>query len=406
MSIGISGILGVPTAGVSTLSVRDQLLNELDSQQTEMNQLEAEISTGYQFQLPSQDPQAALQVEGIQSLLERKTQMQTNISASQSSLSQTDSTLSSVANLLTSVQSAALSAVGATATASQRQAVVQQIDSAVQQMVSLGNTQFNGQQLFGGTNTTTPPFSIDAAGNVVYSGSSDPTQSYVDVNQLVATSITGDQAFGAMSQPIQGAGADAGTLVGHAAWRTSTAARALRPGSIAISDGHSTSIVNLSGAQTLGDVATLIEQNPPAGRIVDVNVTPTGLTLQLGPDALVPDRRQPHGPGSQRRQHGQRPGNPGRRRRGPGPREVVGQPLTATVTPTTTLDSLFGTQAQANIHFGQPNSDIVLQANTPGAALNGVVVQFVADAPGAGHESATYTPALPPPATTRRCPPC
>ena len=54
--------------------MQDQLVNELDANQTAMNQLETEISTGYQFQLPSQNPQAAMQVEGIQSLLERKDQ--------------------------------------------------------------------------------------------------------------------------------------------------------------------------------------------------------------------------------------------------------------------------------------------------------------------------------------------
>ncbi len=389
MSIGITGITGISTTGVSNLSVQDLLINELNSQQTAMNQLETEISTGYQFQLPSQDPSAALQVESIQSLLERKTQMQTNISASQSSLSQTDSTLSSVANLLTSVQSAALGVVGSTATASQRQAVVQQIDAAVQQMVSLGNTQFNGQQLFGGTDTTTPPFSMDAAGNVVYSGSATPTQSYVDINQLMATSITGTEAFGAMSQPIEGA-----TLTPALSASTPLAdlngGQGVAAGSIAISDGHSTSIVNLSGAQTLGDVATLIEENPPAGRTVDVNVTPTGLTLQLEPNAAFPNGDNLS---VQEVDGGSTASDLGIAAAGgenQDPREIVGQPLTATITPTTALDSLFGAQAQANIHFGQPNSDIVLQANTPGAALNGVVVHFVADAPAAGQESATY----------------
>jgi flagellin-like hook-associated protein FlgL len=387
MSIGITGIIGIPTTGVSDLSVRDQLVNELDSQQTAMDQLQTEISTGEQFQLPSQDPQAALQVMSIQSLLQRKTQAQTSISTIQSSLSQADSTLSSVANLLTSVQSAALSAVGSTANASQRQAVIEQIDSSVQQLVTLGNTQFDGQNLFGGTDTTTPPFSMNAAGNVVYSGNSTPTQSYVDVNQLFASSITGDQAFGATSQPIQGA-ALTPALSADTPLADLNGGQGVASGSIAISDGHSTSIVNLSGAQTLGDVAMMIERNPPAGRTVDVNVTPTGLTLQLEPDAAYPTGDNLS---VQEVDGGATAGdlgilNPG----GTGTSPLVGQPLTATVTPTTSLDDLFGTKAQANIHFGEPNSDIVLQANTPGSALNGVTVHFDNTAPAAGQESASY----------------
>ncbi|MGO9115625.1 MAG: flagellar hook-associated protein FlgL [Thermoguttaceae bacterium] len=382
------GILGISTTGISNLSMQDLLIGELNANQTQMNQLETEISTGYQFQLPSQNPQAAMQVEGIQSLLERKTQMLTNISTSQSSLSQTDSTLTTVSNLLTSVQSAALSVVGATATAAQRQAVVQQIDSAVQQLVSLGNTQFNGQQLFGGTNTTTPPFSIDGAGNVVYSGTSNPTESYVDVNQLSATSITGAQAFGAMSQPIEGT-----TLTPALSLDTPLSelngGRGVALGSIAISDGQgNTSIVNLSGAQTLGDVAAMIEQNPPTGRTVDVNVTPTGLTLQLEPDAAYPSGDDLSVQEVNGNTTASDLGILNASGVGAGP--LVGQTLTAAITPTTSLSTLFGAQAQANIHFGEPNSDIIIQANTPGTARNGVTVHFVNDAPSAGQESATY----------------
>ena len=307
-----------------------------------------------------------MQVEGIQSMLERKTQAQTNISTNQNYLSQTDSTLTSVSDLLTSIQSTALSAVGSTASSSQRQTVIQQIDQAVQQLVSLGNTQFNGQSLFSGMNSAETPFSVNAAGNVVYSGSAEPNQSYVDVNQIMATSITGDQAFGAISQPVQGA-----SLTPALSLDTPLAdlngGKGVEAGSIAISDGHTTSIVNLSGAQTLGDVATLIEQNPPAGRTVEVDVTPTGLTLQLQPDPDYPsgDNLSVQEVGSTTTAADLGILNV----QGTGSQSLVGQTLTSTIAPTTPLSSLLGAQAQANIHFGVPNSDIILQANTPGAAL-------------------------------------
>ena len=55
-------------------------------------------------------------------------------------------------------------------------------------------------------------------------------------------------------------------------------------GSIAVSDGHSTSIVNLQGCQTIGDVAARIRANPPANRSLDVEVTGTGLVISLDPD--------------------------------------------------------------------------------------------------------------------------
>ena len=52
-------------------------------------------------------------------------------------------------------------------------------------------------------------------------------------------------------------------------------------GSIVVSDGTNSSVVNLGGAATLADVAAAIEANPPAGRTVNVSVTPTGLDVSL-----------------------------------------------------------------------------------------------------------------------------
>jgi flagellar hook-associated protein 3 len=391
-------ITGIPISGVSTQFVRSQLISQLNAGQTSMYQLEMEISTGHQFQLPSEKTAAAMQVEGIQSLLERKDQMKSNISTTQTYLGQTDSALTSVSNLLTSIQSTALSAVGSTTSPAQRQAVIQQIQQAVQELVAQGNQQIAGRQLFGGNDTATPPFSIDSNGNVVYSGSSAAPQTYIDLNQLFNSSVTGDQAFGAMSQPIQGA-----TLTPAASSSTLLAdlngGQGISAGSIAISDGHSTSVVDLRSAATLGDVARLIEQNPPAGRTVDAEVTASGLTISLQPDPAYPTGDNLSIQEVNGNSTAQDLGIINVSGAGAGP--IVGQSLNPAVTPTTALGDLFGSKATAYIRFNQPNSDIILQANTAGATtasgtlLNGVTVQFVADAPNAGLESATFAPGTP-----------
>src|SRR5208283_3827633 len=56
-------------------------------------------------------------------------------------------------------------------------------------------------------------------------------------------------------------------------------------GSIAISNGAHASIVDISGADTLGDVANLIRNHPPAGSTLDVQVTSQGLQIQLDPSS-------------------------------------------------------------------------------------------------------------------------
>ncbi len=146
-------------------------------------------------------------------------------------------------------------------------------------------------------------------------------------------------------------------------------------------------------------MAALIDQNPPAGRTLNAEVTPTGLSITLQPDAAFP---QGDNLSIQEVDGGSTASDLGiLNTTGAGAGPLVGQNLTAIVTPNTSLNDLFGTQAAAYIHFAQPNSDIILQANTPGATaadgtvLNGVTVQFVADAPSAGQESASFNPGTP-----------
>ncbi|MEI8371690.1 MAG: flagellar hook-associated protein FlgL [Planctomycetota bacterium] len=392
----MSSITGISSARISSQFVRDQLIRQFSFSQADMFRLETEISTGQQYQLPSENPTSALQVMGIQSLLQRKDQLKTNIGTSQTYLNQSDSALTSVSGILTSIRAAAVGAVGATASDGQRQAVVQQIDQAVQQLLTLGNQQINGRQLFGGTSTATSPFSMDAQGNVVYSGSSNPVQSYVDLNQLFATSVTGDQAFGAISLPIQGS-ALATALSQDTRLSDLNGGQGVAPGSITVSDGHNTSTIDLRNANTLGDVATLIQQHPPTGRTIKVDVTSTGLTLHLKPDPIYPngdDLKIQEVNGNTTAHDLGIFSTTG----GPGP--LVGLPLNAAVAPTTALTDLLATKAQAYVRLDQPNSDILLQSNTSGATtsggtvLNGVTVQFYADATAAGQEWAYFYPGI------------
>jgi len=392
-----NSITGVSTARISNQFVRDQLIRQFGSNQTDMFQLETEISTGQQYQLPSENPSSALMVMGIQSLLQRKDQLKTNISTSQTYLGQTDSALSSVSNILTSVRSTALSAVGSTASDSQRQAVVQQVNQAIQQMLTLGNQQISGRQLFGGASATVAPFSLDTAGNVVYSGSSNPVQSYVDLNQLFASSVTGDQAFGAISQPIQGSALTT-ALSQNTQLSDLNGGQGVAPGSITVFDGHNTSTIDLRNAHTLGDVAALIQQHPPTGRTIKVDVTSTGLTVHLKPDPAYPngDNLRIQEVNGNTTAHDLGIFNAS----GAGPGPIVGQSLNADITPITAITDLLASKARAYVRLDQPNSDMILEAKmsgattTTGTVLNGVTIQFVADAPAAGQETAYYYPGI------------
>ena len=77
-------IINIPTTRLSDLFVRDMLLNQLQANESDLFKIQTQMSTGYRFQSISEDPVAALSVIGLQSLLQRKAQVQSNVTTNQS----------------------------------------------------------------------------------------------------------------------------------------------------------------------------------------------------------------------------------------------------------------------------------------------------------------------------------
>ena len=89
----MSGIIPISSTRVSDSLVRERLLAQVQFDQRELFRLQAQVSTGKKFQLPSEDSPAALRSMSLQSLLERKAQVRANMRTSESFLAATDSAL-------------------------------------------------------------------------------------------------------------------------------------------------------------------------------------------------------------------------------------------------------------------------------------------------------------------------
>ena len=196
-------IIGIPSTRVSDLFIQQQMLGQMNSDQTDMLQLQTELSTGYQFSLPSQNPNAAAQVVGLEELMAQQTQVQTNVNTAQSYLSASDSAMSQISSLLSSVQATALGATGTTVTNEERSAAVQSVQQTIQQLLTIGNQNFNGRYLFAGSENSAAPFTSQANGLISYSGNDQQLQSYAGSGSSIDTNVTGAEVFGAISSPVQ-----------------------------------------------------------------------------------------------------------------------------------------------------------------------------------------------------------
>jgi flagellar hook-associated protein 3 FlgL len=387
-----SPISSIPTTRVSEQFIRQRLLNQVQYDQSELFRVQTQLNTGLRYQVPSEDPISALRVISLQRLLERKDQVMTNLATNQSYLNATDATLSSVSGLVAEARGVTLGVLGTTSTDAQRQAAVQQVRQTLQQLVDTGNQLFRGRYLFTGSETTQRPFSLLGASLVEYSGNERHLESYADIDQLFQTNMQGNEVFGVISEPVRGTADLNPVLTFDTRVADLRSGLGISDGSIRISDGTKSSTVDLSSAETIGDLAALIAANPPPGRQLLVDITPTRLVIQLDPVGGGALSIQEVGEGTVAeelgilREIGQ--ASP-----------IEGRDLDPIVRQTTRLDDCFGSRAVASVHSLGADNDIIVRATQrgeelpDGTALNGVTVRYIGDV-AAGAEYVDYTPGV------------
>jgi flagellar hook-associated protein 3 FlgL len=276
----MSGFFPVPSTRSTNLLMQTRLIQQLDSNQVDLQKLQTQISTGQRISLPGEDPAAAQRAETIQSLLELKTQAQTNSKVAQSYLNATDTALSNVATLVTNVRSAALAAASDTASDTSRQAAAQQVDQAITQLLNTANQNFRGRYLFAGSESSAAPFTQTADG-IVYNGNDGSINSYVDIGLAFGTNAPGSDVFGAYSANVQGSVDLNPSLTNDTPVSALNGGQGLSLGSIEISDGSSKKVIDLSSANSVGDIIRLIDSNSPAGRTLTTTINGGGLTISI-----------------------------------------------------------------------------------------------------------------------------
>lgn len=381
-------ISAIPTTRLSNSYMALRTLTQIQSDQRNLFQIQNQLGTGRRINTPSEDAPAAARGMTLQSLLERKMSVLAGINTIQTTLNSSEAALGTASSLLVDVRGVALSAVGNTLSADERRAAVAQVDNVIQQLLNVGNQSFQGKYLFSGSQTQTAPFAKLTNG-IAYYGNNNSLMSYSDVDQLFQANATGQQVFGAISDAQRGA-VDLNPNV-TAGTKLTDLNRGLgvRLGSIAVTDGTVTNIVDVSKAVTIGDVARILEANPPPGRTVTARVSNQGLVVSLDGGNLSISEV---GGGSTAAELGIK------RIGGTGPGPIVGADLNPQMTLGTQLSDVLGTRARGYLSTVGAGNDLIVEAAHSGSAYNGVTVKYVdddwfQDTPGvpAGSEFAVYS---------------
>ena len=365
-------ITGIPTTRVSDLFIRQRLLSQVQFDQRELFRLQTQISTGQRILVPSEDADAALRVMGLQRLLERKEQIETNVVNNQSFLTASDSALAGVSGALVNIRAVALGAIGDTVSDAEREAAAQQVQQTIRHLLDVGNQKFRGRYLFAGTGTMVQPFEATQTGLIEYLGNEGRLSSYSDVDRLFDTNVHGSEVFGAISEDVLGSADLNPVLTFNTRLADLRGGLGITSGSIAVSDGTTTSIIDISGAQTVSDVAAMIRANPPEAKTLDVQITPTGLVIELNglPGDLLSIREVGGGTTASEL---------GILTETPTGDSIAGGDLDPMVRLTTRADDIFGSRARAVVRSTGTDNDLIFEAPNAGTSYNGIQIVFVDD---------------------------
>src|SRR5579863_5601503 len=174
------------------------LAGSLDQTQLTEQRLTAELASGVRVNSLSEDPEAS----GENVLLLNQIQQDDSFTQSSSlvtgQLQVADSALGSVVSQLTEAISLATSANNGTMNASDVQSIGAQISGILSEVESLANSNYQGQYIFAGGQTTTVPFATSNATSPAvtsYSGDSDVNYLETPNGQKIQLNVPGDQIF-------------------------------------------------------------------------------------------------------------------------------------------------------------------------------------------------------------------
>lgn len=175
--------------------LNQQMLYDLENGMTRISQLENQVSTGKRINSPADDPIGATFVMRYNSDIAYYQQYQSNVTAAQGWLNYTDTTMSQAQQVVMRARDLAVQGASDTMSASDRQSLTAEVDQLYQQLVTIGNSQYNGQYIFNGQQTNVAPYSMTAA----ESDTTDTGSILYDVGDGIQLNVNtpGNDFFGA-----------------------------------------------------------------------------------------------------------------------------------------------------------------------------------------------------------------
>jgi flagellar hook-associated protein 3 FlgL len=178
----------------------NNLVTSLDNVTENVEQLTSEMSNGVRVTSLSADPVAAGENVVLLNEMQQDDSFTTTASTVTGQLQVADSALGSVVTELTSAISKATSANNGTMNSSNVKTIATEISGIRDEVLSLANTTYEGSYIFGGTESSTTPFTQTAAtssssGTTTYNGDDSVNYLETPTGQKIQLNVSGSDIF-------------------------------------------------------------------------------------------------------------------------------------------------------------------------------------------------------------------
>lgn len=162
------------------------------------SQLQQEVSTGRRINRPSDDPAGALRILPLKNDLANLAQLSDNVALARETLDTGAASLEDASSLMQRVRELTTQASNGTMSSQDRESVAAEVDQLLSQLVSIANSKRGERFMFGGTESSRPPFDLvtDGGGTrVIYGGNHDSLEVEVAPGVTTALNVAGDTIF-------------------------------------------------------------------------------------------------------------------------------------------------------------------------------------------------------------------
>ena len=230
-----------------------------------LNKVSTQVALQQQVVDLEDDPLSANVGIKMLNVIAKSEQFNRNIKSGIASLNLTDGFLGSAKSALDKVKTLTTGAANASSTAASRAANAIEMNELLKGLVSAGNAHDGSRYIFGGQNTTTPPFTIVNGRYVAYNGNDKGINVLVDYNTTMPVNSTGTDIYGNMQTtvPSKDMNPDINMTTDHSTKLSSlNGGQGVPKGKITISySAYPNGLeVDLSGCDTLEDVKDAIEK--------------------------------------------------------------------------------------------------------------------------------------------------